>query len=657
MDAASSSSARGAQQTRPTRIQPTRTRRGVVGFGNNEIDQQILDNMERRGDGEPHIPLDTPFFLTTNPHIGSPSDGTTSSGIQINSLANERYFERPDVIKAYREQQTIQIPEFVRIDELPEAGSRFRPRADLGDFDSDAVYEKRHRKYENFEKRIRMREKEKLKHEQYKLKERLEQIRGMDPQAFLALPASVFTPVPTTGDNSGEHEGEEDEEVAIYSSVPGAPVSGVVLHEGQRRRSEIVAAAEALAERYRVLLAPEKKKYGTSKDTPEVLSARPSIARTETDAPRTPIPTPLNRLKTTPSSSKARRVSVATEASEASEGPVRKRRKLAPSDAAPPSSPATFIRTPSTNESAAMPSIGPSSKQSTEPATMPYSVPRNMSPRRPSPIVVDTPDSTLEPPDPAPTRAPPSTPMPGTQPRDDTASGDGTERPAKKQRTEANGPKPISRREDSHPPIAVIANGPERARKLPGPSQLARPAPEPRVIFRKAHTPPPNPAIGTIASTSQPAAQPAPAAPAGARASASPGEGEAPTSADLPSVSRPSTPAHAHDLPGPSSLASGRPPDEPSPVAFISTATAGRGRGRGQGGARGGRPRQVASALDHQSASASAPPGAYRPPPTCKIAQAAARRSRNARQVTAFGSKVGGMVEVDADFDLPPWLW
>ena len=146
-----------------------------------------------------------------------------------------------------------------------------------GDFDSDAVYEKRHRKYENFEKRIRMREKEKLKHEQYKLKERLEQIRGMDPQAFLALPASAFTSIPTESAASG---GEEDEEVAIYASVAGAPVSGASLHEGQRRRSEVVAAAEELAERYRTLLAPEKKRPGANKDTPETLSARPSIART-----------------------------------------------------------------------------------------------------------------------------------------------------------------------------------------------------------------------------------------------------------------------------------------------------------------------------------------------------------------------------------------
>src|ERR1700735_1921502 len=62
---------------------------------------------------------------------------------------------------------------------------------------SDAAYEKRHRKYETFEKRQRLREKEKLKHEQYKLKERMEQLRAMDGSAFLALPSSSFSPIPS----------------------------------------------------------------------------------------------------------------------------------------------------------------------------------------------------------------------------------------------------------------------------------------------------------------------------------------------------------------------------------------------------------------------------------------------------------------------------
>ena len=42
------------------------------------------------------------------------------------------------------------------------------------------------------EKRRRLREKEKLKHKQYKLKECINKLRGMDGSAFLTLPASLF---------------------------------------------------------------------------------------------------------------------------------------------------------------------------------------------------------------------------------------------------------------------------------------------------------------------------------------------------------------------------------------------------------------------------------------------------------------------------------
>ncbi|KAL1699511.1 hypothetical protein EV121DRAFT_216080 [Schizophyllum commune] len=660
MDAASASTSRGTHQTRPTRIQPTRTRRGVVGFGNNEIDQQILDNMERRGDGEPHIPLGTAFCFTTDANFVPPPDASMSTGIKVNSLANERYFERPEVIKAYREQQTIQIPEFVRIDELPEGSSRFRPRADLGDFDSDAVYEKRHRKYENFEKRIRMREKEKLKHEQYKLKERLEQIRGMDPQAFLALPASAFTSIPTESAASG---GEEDEEVAIYASVPGAPVSGASLYEGQRRRSEVVAAAEELAERYRTLLAPEKKRPGANKDTPETLSARPSIARTETDVPRTPVPTHLNRPQNTPSSASVRRASVATEASEPNEGPSRKRRKLAPSEIAPPSSPATVARTPSINDSVSTQRPSSSSfLQSTESSTLPTSVPVPASTVFPAPSSNPGPPASTSSTTFAPTQAPPPTPARPARARDEDTAEGSSGRPVKKQRTDANGPKPTSHREDSHPPIAVISAASESAKEVTLPPKSARPASGPRLISQKPRGGKPlsGPSATAISST----ATPHPPSTTNGKAPAHSAHAEALPSADLPSVSRPTTPTPVDMQPGPSSLADDRPSTDLPPVESISAAlpTTGRGRGRGRGsrgGGRGGRPHQLASAsvVDGKSASASIPPGPYRPPPTCKIAMAAGRRSRGGRQVTAFGSKVGSTVEADVDFDLPPWLW
>jgi hypothetical protein len=94
---------------------------------------------------------------------------------------------------------------------------------------SDAAYEKRHRKFETFEKRQRGREKEKLKHEHYKLKERIEQLRAMDSVAFMSLAASYFTPAP-------EGISSEIEELAGVGS-PYTQVNGAVPHaEGERRR-------------------------------------------------------------------------------------------------------------------------------------------------------------------------------------------------------------------------------------------------------------------------------------------------------------------------------------------------------------------------------------------------------------------------------------
>ena len=129
---------------------------------------------------------------------------------------------------------------------------------------SDATYEKRHRKYETFEKRQRLREKEKLKHEQYKLKERIDQLRGMDGNAFLSLPASLFRPLGTSalqeGDGSANIPIVVDDDIdAGLHDLPGIHVNGAALHnEGERRRKEILETAANLEERYRVLLPPDK---------------------------------------------------------------------------------------------------------------------------------------------------------------------------------------------------------------------------------------------------------------------------------------------------------------------------------------------------------------------------------------------------------------
>ncbi|KAI9444530.1 hypothetical protein H4582DRAFT_1909484 [Lactarius indigo] len=179
---ASISNAGGA--TRPRRIMPSRSRRGGPGVGISDVDTQILETLRRRRENDPLIPAHTQLLLTTN----------STRGSQLNTSAYERYFDKPEVIRAYREQQLIQTPEYTLLSEHEAVGGRFRPRGldDEGIDTSDAAYEKRHRKYETFEKRQRLREKEKLKHEQYKLKERIEQLRALEPSAFLHVADSFF---------------------------------------------------------------------------------------------------------------------------------------------------------------------------------------------------------------------------------------------------------------------------------------------------------------------------------------------------------------------------------------------------------------------------------------------------------------------------------
>ena len=116
------------------------------------------------------------------------------------------------------------------------------------------MYEKRHRKYEMFEKRQRLREKEKLKHEHYKLKERIDQLRAMDNSAFLALPASDFSEPPD--DLPGPSvQSPSKQQLDDF----GEPHSTTSYHEGERRRKEMLEVALSLEERYRILLPPDRR--------------------------------------------------------------------------------------------------------------------------------------------------------------------------------------------------------------------------------------------------------------------------------------------------------------------------------------------------------------------------------------------------------------
>ncbi|KAI0673780.1 hypothetical protein C8Q78DRAFT_650187 [Trametes maxima] len=261
---ASASSSKEGMRTRQKRVLPTRSRRGGPGVGTCESDVMILETMKRKADGEPLIPSTTRFLLTTNAKLLPSVSETETPEAQLNTHAYGRYFDRPEVQRAYKAQQLIQTPEFTELAQDANVGGRFRPRGseDEAVDTSDATYEKRHRKYETLEKRQRLREKEKLKHEHYKLKERIDQLRAMDSSAFLILPAADFSAA--RDGTPGPPDVPDDEQLLDMSNLHGA----AAYHEGERRRKEMLETALQLEQRYRTLLPPDKP-WVKKSDRPE----------------------------------------------------------------------------------------------------------------------------------------------------------------------------------------------------------------------------------------------------------------------------------------------------------------------------------------------------------------------------------------------------
>jgi hypothetical protein len=74
---------------------------------------------------DPLIPPEMRLLLTTN---SCTTEKSSKLELGMNEAANERYFDRPEVVKAYREQELIQTPDFEEITQTPTAMSRLRPR-------------------------------------------------------------------------------------------------------------------------------------------------------------------------------------------------------------------------------------------------------------------------------------------------------------------------------------------------------------------------------------------------------------------------------------------------------------------------------------------------------------------------------------------------
>jgi hypothetical protein len=78
-------------------------------------------------ENEPLIPATTALLLTTNSALVPPLS-ESDPALEVNTKAHLRYFDRPEVLEAYRKQMSIQVPDFVLLSESAGVGGRFRPR-------------------------------------------------------------------------------------------------------------------------------------------------------------------------------------------------------------------------------------------------------------------------------------------------------------------------------------------------------------------------------------------------------------------------------------------------------------------------------------------------------------------------------------------------
>ncbi|KAJ2918345.1 hypothetical protein MD484_g1988, partial [Candolleomyces efflorescens] len=277
MDAASSSA--HADLPFQRRQVPARNRRVTGGGLNSEVDLTIQEALKYKETQHTLLSSSTCFHLTTD---SSYAESSGDAGRIVNNVVEEQFYNRPDVIRSFREQQIIQTPDVVPIE--GDVHSRFRPReGDMGlVHDSDDDFLKRHKRYENSEKRTRLRELESLRNEHHRLKIRMEQYKTMDSLLFLTLPPDVFPPPPAQEDGG---DVPSTYSVALLDSA-------AAYDEGERRRREMLKTAHAIDERYRTLL-PDENKGG--KKAAKLAAASAQLAA----ASAIPIPPPTVKMQTT----------------------------------------------------------------------------------------------------------------------------------------------------------------------------------------------------------------------------------------------------------------------------------------------------------------------------------------------------------------------
>ncbi|KAK6908571.1 hypothetical protein I204_06550 [Kwoniella mangroviensis CBS 8886] len=309
------------------RVLPARIRRSAGGGeGMREVEEMIIDWLERWGEPSTTPPKQLPIHLTSLPltYVSPPTTKTQQDvNVPTITLTPSRRKAQEGEGRLGKEEK-IEVPDWVMVkageDDKEEAREelvfglggkgkgpvspvkRLR-RGGIGDEveedTSDSYYLSLHRKYEVFERRQRIREKEKLQFERYKMKSRLDLLKNIPRLNWILIVNTIlqrFTnqnqPTPSKADEELDTIGEIKKEDGISRAKAKIRDNGE-----EWLKDLLIREGEQLMKRFHELLPPEPRKpKHSSANTPHQPSSRlstPSRASHSLSPSLTPPPVVL----------------------------------------------------------------------------------------------------------------------------------------------------------------------------------------------------------------------------------------------------------------------------------------------------------------------------------------------------------------------------
>ncbi|WVQ95924.1 hypothetical protein IAU59_003023 [Kwoniella sp. CBS 9459] len=286
----------GTNEAGPSRrVLPARIRRSAGGGeGMREVEEMIVDWLERWGEPTATPPDDLPFHLTSIPlsFVQPPPKHISSAQPEpppITLTPTRKKADTQEEAKLGKEEK-IEVPSWVMVrageddeeearEELEMTGrgrqrgvagivspvKRLR-RGGIGDEPdedtSDAYYMQLHKKYEVFERRQRIREKETLQFERYKMRSRIDLLRNMPKLTW----SSVVSTILTRGSDDWARGKEKIKEKGT-----------------DWLKSQLIKEGEEVMKRFDELLPPEQRK-------PKIQTSTQADSRQSTPSRASPSP-------------------------------------------------------------------------------------------------------------------------------------------------------------------------------------------------------------------------------------------------------------------------------------------------------------------------------------------------------------------------------